>query len=209
MTIRMKIGFFGVALMILTASCSMQPNETSSAQSGMITGSDTLGTKIEGGFGNLEGFFYNGSTKASDQNLYLRFKITSDAPQPAPLEFVKFRYYFTADGAQPLNYTVDYAGGRVHPSTYSDMTTTVRGAFYALSPAVALADHYFEVTFDRSAGSIYPKGELVILVRIGKSDWSAFNQANDFSFNPTATDYADWDNVPLYFSGTLTYGIEP
>ena len=204
-----KVSLFGLVFMILAASCSVQPTDTLSERNGTSAGSGKLGAKIEGGFGTLNGFFYNASTKAYDQNLYLRFKITSDAPQPVPLEFVTIRYYFTEDGEQSLNFMPDYAGGNTSPNTYCDLTSTVRGAFYPISPAISNADHYLEVSFDQSAGSINPGSSIVVQARIGKSDWSSFNQTNDFSFNPSATDYTDWDNVPLYFSGALVYGTEP
>jgi cellulose 1,4-beta-cellobiosidase len=44
---------------------------------------------------------------------------------------------------------------------------------------------------------------------MSKADWSNFNEANDYSYDPTKTAYANWDRVTLYRNGTLVWGVEP
>ncbi len=35
------------------------------------------------------------------------------------------------------------------------------------------------------------------------------NEANDYSFDPTKTSFADWSNVTLFQNGALVWGTEP
>jgi cellulose 1,4-beta-cellobiosidase len=42
-----------------------------------------------------------------------------------------------------------------------------------------------------------------------KTDWSNFDESNDYSYDPTKTSYQDWNKVTLYKGGTLVWGIEP
>jgi hypothetical protein len=43
---------------------------------------------------------------------------------------------------------------------------------------------------------------------VAKSDWSAFNQADDHSYRVTST-YTDLDRVSGYLGGSLAWGVEP
>src|SRR5262249_34734096 len=45
--------------------------------------------------------------------------------------------------------------------------------------------------------------------RLNSQDFSAYNEANDYSFDPTKTSFADWTRVTLYRNGTLVWGTEP
>lgn len=74
----------------------------------------------------------------------------------------------------------------------------------------AFTDAYVELSFTAAAGSISAGGETgEIQLRMAKSDWSNFNEADDYSFDPTKTAYADWDKVTLYLDDSLVWGVEP
>ncbi|WP_252891755.1 hypothetical protein [Thermoclostridium stercorarium] len=45
--------------------------------------------------------------------------------------------------------------------------------------------------------------------RFSKIDWTDYTQTNDYSFNPTASSYVDFNKITAYISGNLVYGIEP
>ena len=67
-----------------------------------------------------------------------------------------------------------------------------------------------EISFTSAAGSIAAGGQSGdIQIRIAKSDWSNFNEADDYSFDGTKSAFADWNKVTLYQGGTLAWGIEP
>ena len=46
------------------------------------------------------------------------------------------------------------------------------------------------------------------MVRVHKSDWSSYDQTDDFSFKPD-TVLSDWEHVGLYRGGQLVWGTEP
>jgi uncharacterized protein (TIGR03382 family) len=48
-----------------------------------------------------------------------------------------------------------------------------------------------------------------IQARFNKDDWSNFAEADDYSFDPTKTSFADWDRVTVYQAGALIWGTEP
>ena len=81
----------------------------------------------------------------------------------------------------------------------------------AVSPAVAGADHYLELSF---SGTLAAKGDadkndqFTVNVRLYNSSYSGtINVANDYSYNGTAAGY---DNkITLYQGGKLLWGLEP
>jgi gliding motility-associated-like protein len=64
------------------------------------------------------------------------------------------------------------------------------------------------LSVDSSAGKLYPLSNTGnIQYRIAKTDWSAFNQANDYSFQAGASQ--ENPHVCVYYQGQLIYGTEP
>jgi hypothetical protein len=48
-----------------------------------------------------------------------------------------------------------------------------------------------------------------VRIRVLKADYSNFDQSNDYSFNPSNTNYVDWIKTTGYISGALSWGAEP
>lgn len=48
-----------------------------------------------------------------------------------------------------------------------------------------------------------------IQARFNKSNWSNYDESNDYSYDGSKTSFADWDRIGLYQNGELIYGIEP
>ena len=109
------------------------------------------------------------------------------------------RYWFTADGCQPLFYMLDYAKME---------SLGVSSRFVTLPTPLPAADTHLELGFT-AADSLYPLSSTGnLLQRIRKSDWSPFNQLNDFSYlNSTAL--SGNMKMTAYVKGALVYVTEP
>lgn len=110
------------------------------------------------------------------------------------------RYYYTIDGEKTQSFACDYSTAG---------TANVTGTFVKMSTAKTNADYYFECGFTSAAGSVSAGGSVEVQIRFYKSDWSNYSQTNDYSFNSTASAYADWTKTTGYVSGVLNWGVEP
>lgn len=120
-----------------------------------------------------------------------------------PLNYsdLKVRYWFTKDGTAGLNYFIDYA---------KLGNSAVSGQFVTLSPALLNADTYFELSFSSSAGTLNPLSTSGnVQYRISKTDWSAFNSANDHSYAARTSAMQENNHIGVYYKGQLIYGTEP
>ena len=149
---------------------------------------------------NLKVEFYNTNTQAESNSIYPKFRLTNTGSSPINLADVKLRYYFTIDGEKSQNFWCDWS-----PVGSSNVT----GQFVKMTQATATADYYLEVSFSSAAGSLQPNTPIEVQCRFAKTDWTNYNQANDYSFNSSATNYTTWDKVTAYLSGNLVWGIEP
>ena len=79
-----------------------------------------------------------------------------------------------------------------------------------MSSSKATADTYLQISFSAGAGSL-GAGQNTggIQGRINKSDWTNYNQANDWSFNGTFINYTNNPKITVYQSGKLIYGTDP
>jgi hypothetical protein len=137
------------------------------------------------------------SSGSSTISTYLRIDNTGNTA--LNYKDVKVRYFFTKDSNVGLNYFIDYAklGNQ-----------KISGQFSALSPSFSTADSELELKIDSTAGQLYPlSGSGNIQFRIAKADWSAFNQANDYSYQTGAMSANN--HVCIYYQGNLIYGTEP
>ncbi|HEX6290788.1 MAG TPA: cellulose binding domain-containing protein [Herpetosiphonaceae bacterium] len=140
-------------------------------------------------------------TIANDSQLKPWFKIVNTGVTTVPLSELKIRYWLTAESAKPQTYYCDWA---------QIGCASVTGQVVKLTTARANADHYLEIGFTGTPRSLAPganSGE--IQGRVAKSDWTAYDETNDYSFDVTKTTIADWDRVTLYRNGTLIWGTEP
>jgi rhamnogalacturonan endolyase len=153
----------------------------------IVTVSAATGAKVQ---------FFNGNLATSTNTLYLNFNLVNTGTDPITLSNAKMRYYFTSEGSQSNNFACDWA---------SAGSSNITGTFVAITPVTG-ADRYIEVGFGSSAGTLAAGASTEVRLRVWKSDWSNFDQSNDYSFNPTATGYVDWTKVPVYISGTLYWG---
>lgn len=150
--------------------------------------------------GDLTVQAYNTSLSPTTNGIAVHIRVTNTSDDALDLSQITLRYYFTDEGGQPANFYCDYSTAG---------TANVSGSFHTLPQPVAGADSYIEISFSSAAGSLDSGMSAEIQGRISKTDWSNFDQTNDYSFDPTDTAYADAPQIPAYASGTLIWGTEP
>jgi hypothetical protein len=179
-----------------TATSTGRPTSTAtSTATARATPSPTASTS------SLRVQYKAAETVASVNQIKPHLNIVNSGPTSVPLSELTVRYWYTINGDKAQNYFCDYAVVGC---------ANVTGAFVKLASAVTGADYYLEVRFAAGAGSILAGGQSgEIQNRFAKADWTNYNQADDYSFDPTKTAFADWTRVTLYRSGSLVWGTEP
>jgi lysophospholipase L1-like esterase len=157
--------------------------------------------------GDVKVQMFNSNTAATTNSISPKIKLTNQTSAAISLSTVTIRYYYTGDGEKAQSYWCDYAAITSPGST--TITSNVTGKFVKMGTAVTGADYYLEIGFTSAAGSLAAGGTVEIQSRFAKTDWTNYTQTNDYSFNPSATNYADTTKVTAYTSGTLQWGTEP
>lgn len=143
------------------------------------------------------------SATTNSINTYLQLR--NEGNVPVRYGDVTVRYYFTAEGSQPLNVSVDYAELDNNNATGAPVKTK----FVRINPPLANADTYLELSFP-NLDKLYPlSGTGNIQYRIAKQDWSNFNQNNDHSYQNGSNPLSQNSRVVVYVAGQRVYGTEP
>ncbi|TDX02098.1 cellulose binding domain-containing protein [Dinghuibacter silviterrae] len=138
---------------------------------------------------SLQPLYQNQNSSPNTNTISTYLQLQNLGNVPVSYSDVRVRYWFTEDGTVPLNYWIDYA------------TIGVTGQF---SPAGT----YFELAPD--TGTFYPLSNTGnIQYRIAKSDWSVFNETNDWSWQPAVPTFGVNNHITVYYKGQLVYGVEP
>ncbi|QMU70468.1 cellulose binding domain-containing protein [Streptacidiphilus sp. P02-A3a] len=149
----------------------------------------------------LSVLYKTSSTAASADEVDPWLEVVNNTSSAVALSQVTLRYYFSADTTVPYTFACAWA-----VPGCSNLTGTV----VAMADPTATADHYLQISFDASAGSLAAgasSGDLEL--RLYRSDWQNVNQANDYSFNAADTGYTPSQTVTAYVNGALVWGTEP
>jgi glucuronoarabinoxylan endo-1,4-beta-xylanase len=150
--------------------------------------------------GTLKVQMFNGTTASSSNTISPRLKLVNTGTTAVSLSTVKLRYYYTVDGEKPQQFWCDWS---------SAGCAYVTGTPVKMAAAKMGADYYLEVGFTAGAGSLTAGQAIELQARLSKSDWTSYAQSDDHSFRSSGSDYADWNHVTGYASGSLLWGIEP
>jgi endoglucanase len=121
-----------------------------------------------------------------------QLKILNNTDSAIALSDLTVRYWFTAEGYVESELSIDYAcmGG-----------SNVSGTFM---------NDYLEISFGGGAGSIPAGGDSgEVQLRIEKASHGFYIQTDDYSFDPSYTEFGAHEKVTCYRNGTLVWGTEP
>ncbi|NOK63961.1 MAG: Endo-1,4-beta-mannosidase [Chloroflexi bacterium AL-W] len=145
--------------------------------------------------------YRNALANQNDGEITPYFNIVNTGNNSVPLDELTIRYWYTADGNKAQVYTCFWS--RVD-------CANITGGVIKLTSPVEGADHYLEISFSSGAGNIPAQGSgYEIHHRVNRQDWSSYNETNDYSYDGTKNDFADWDRITLYRNGALVWGVEP
>ena len=151
--------------------------------------------------------FQNGNNSTSSNTIRATFNVINNGSTPLNLADLKLRYYYTKDANTAQNFWCDHSG-YMSGYNYIDVTSKVKGSFVSMTQTTATADTYLEISFASDAGSLPAGGSITIQTRAARTDWSNYDQSNDYSFK-AAGSLIDWNHVTGYVAGSLKYGVEP
>ncbi len=159
-------------------------------------------SKVYASEGTLRVQMYLGNTSQTTNTISPNFKIFNDGTSPLNMSDVKLRYYYTKDSSNTQNFVCDSC--IFNNANISGIT----GSFINMTSPTPDADNYLEISFPEGI-SLAPATSIELQTRIHNEYWSNYNQSNDYSFDSTATGYADCNKVTAYISDDLTWGVEP
>jgi endoglucanase len=165
------------------------------------TADDSCGPSTSSGTPSVTADYETATTGSTTSVISNQIDLVNTGTSAIPLSDLTVRYWFTEDGADPLDYACEYA---------LVGCANITGAFVPLSPAVTGADHYLQLGFSAWAGSLAPGASTGgIQNEIFQSSYAAMTQTNDYSFNAADTIFTPNPGITVYDDGTLIYGTEP
>ncbi|MFP6683402.1 MAG: cellulose binding domain-containing protein [Polyangiaceae bacterium] len=172
----------------VTAASSTAANGTATVASSSASGSPVMGVNIE----------YKADNTPSNNSINPHFRVANSGSSAVDLTNITIRYWYTKEtGSMTQVFHCDWA---------KIDCGNLGGAFTAASGMNA--DHYLEVTF--TGGSVAPGDNSgPIQLRFNMSDYAAFDETNDYSYDASKTAFAPWDKVTAYSGGQLIWGTEP
>ena len=118
------------------------------------------------------------------------------------LSKIKVKYYFTAETAGNHNVWVDSASLQYQRAPwYAAITSDTSAAVKEVNTSSPMANRCIEVAFT-SAEKLEQNATLTISFRLAHENWSAFTQANDYS-------YGNADHIVVEYDGKVISGMEP
>jgi hypothetical protein len=139
--------------------------------------------------------------RATDDWVRPHLNLVNGSSQEMPLAELTVRYWYTEEMPAPQSLACDYAviGCPNLIATFSPLT-----------PPRAGADEVMEIQFLPAAGTLPAGAETQVMeLRIGKSDFSAYDETDDYSYDGSLTELTDDRRITLYRNGVLVWGTEP
>ncbi len=136
-----------------------------------------------------------------DNQIKPYFRVFNDSSETIPLAQITLRYWFTREGNVKQQFACDHA---------QVDCANVTSKFVKLASPTTNANFYLEIGFTANAGNLAANAHSgVIQTRINKTDWSNYNENNDYSYDKSQANLTDWTRVTMYRNGVLIWGVEP
>ncbi|WP_224367932.1 glycoside hydrolase family 6 protein [Hyalangium versicolor] len=150
--------------------------------------------------GPLSVLYRDGDNGAPGNNqIKPHLRVKNGGTTAVNLAEVKARYYFTVEDPTSLQIACDWAVPGCANLSFQ---------FVELAAPRPGASHYLEVSF-RSGTLAAGQDTGDIQLRVNKSNWTNFNEADDYSFKDGQTAYGENLKISVYQNGTLAGGLEP
>ena len=148
----------------------------------------------------IEVLYRANETSPRTNNISFGLQLVEHSGEPLDLSRVEVRYWFSHGrrSGTPVA-EVDYAA-LGEKNVEAEIVKAENGD----------QDHYLRITFTGEGVDLdryQSSGD--ILIRIHASDWSEYDQTNDYSFWPEASGYRSSDRITVYLDGKLIWGREP
>jgi endoglucanase len=141
-----------------------------------------------------------GSTTTVDA-IRLGIKVANTGQDSINLNDITIRYWYTNSNGQAQTFNCDYA--QIGKENISGKVVNVQ-------PPRTKANSYLELSFAAGSPNLAPKTDTgEIKVRINKTDFSNYDESQDYSYTGPTTDYTQSTHITIYNKGTLVWGTEP
>lgn len=168
-----------------------------------------LAYRVEAAESAVEVRFFNSNRGEETNNLMPYFYIVNASSMPIDLKDMKFRYYYTVDGLDAADRQIFKCLYAAKNEGVNPVAVNVNSQFVKMDTPTDTADHYIEIGFDESAGTMEAGAAIRLDASISKESLGMMNQYNDYSFNPVDGGYVLWDKVTVYMNDELVAGTEP
>ena len=133
-------------------------------------------------------------TNSLSNQIKPHIRLINTGIQAVELSDLKVRYFFTLENPVSQRLWIDYA--RIG-------SENVKGEFIQVNGS----EYYLEITFTQNAGLLYAgqdSGEIQL--RFHKTNWTNYDQSDDYSFDPGISFFADFNKIYLYENNILVWG---
>ncbi len=139
--------------------------------------------------------YRNAGNSSTDNSINPHFEIVNNGVNTVDYSDLSIRYWFTSEDNNALNFWCDWA---------QIGTSSVLGNFGQENGM-----DYLEVTFPNTSSLSGNSNSGAIQTRFAKTNWSNFNENDDYSFDDSKTSFSSHEQVTLYQNGNLVWGTEP
>ncbi len=143
-----------------------------------------------------------GNGQAVTNTITNSFRLYHAGGEEIDLSKLVLRYYYTKEGIAPENFYCDNAALQIgREPWYVSYTGQVTGEYVSLGKDEVGAGRYLEIKLN-TTGKFMEGATLTIDTRTTKTDWSEYDQSDDYSYQKNG-------NITVYYDGQLILGSEP